>query len=173
MTWQEETIPMLRVLINDNDLTNLTYSDDRLEETLIVAATQVKVDMQFTAYTITVSTNTISPDPAAEPDTDFMHFIVLKAACIIDRGNMRVRAMSAGIEARCGPAVMKTLQTVPAFKDLIELGYCGVYEKSRFEWILGNSTYIRGILSPFTNGNFDPDYYTSSIHDIRVTRYGC
>lgn len=159
MSWQDDAILMLRVLIGDND-SPVTYGDARLEEILIVAAKYVNKDAKFAnTYTVDVNTISISPDPST--DDDFINFLVLKSACIVDNGNARLAAAKSGIEAKCGPAQIKTLNHFQAFNDLLNNGYCKTYEKSLFEYKVGNSSYIRAVLSPFVNSNFDPAIYNS------------
>jgi hypothetical protein len=158
-------------MIGDEDKTE--YSDTRLKEIVSVGAFQANVEIDFGVdYTVNIVTPDISPDPTVSPDVDddFTYLAVLKSACLIDRGNMRIAAMSAGIEAKCGPAVMKTLQRVDGFKTLIEMGYCASYEDLKYEYELGNAAYIRAILSPFVNGEFDAEDYNSSIYSNRTFR---
>ncbi len=168
MGWQDTTIIMLRILINDDDCANYEYSDNRLLTVLGLAAHYVNSEIDFgTTYTVDVLTPSISPDPTSIPDEDFLNFVVLKAACIIDRGNMRVAAMSAGVEARCGPAVMRTLRRMDAFKTLIDNGFCAAYEQLRLEYKTGTGRSIRAVLSPFVNKSFDPESYGTDGYNER------
>ena len=62
MTWKNDVTKMVRVLINDLDET--TYTDARIEEVAIVSAYSVYSSISFeNTYTITLSTETIAPDP--------------------------------------------------------------------------------------------------------------
>lgn len=161
MAWQDEMIPMLRALINDWEPTH-EYSDARLESLLCVAAHYSISDVSFeTTYTISVSDTSISPDPTTDNDTTFINLVVLKAACIIDKGNMRLAAMTAGLKATCGPAVMDTLSRMPGFSTLIDKGYCASYEELSKQIAFGDTRLIRAIMSPFTNSNFDPSIYVN------------
>jgi len=154
MAWQDDMLTILRVLINDTDCGSPEYSDDRLFNVLIVAAHYVVDEISFdNDYTVDISARTISPTP----DASFINLVVLKAACIIDKGNMRLAAMSAGIEARCGPATMRTLRRMDGFKILLDNGYCAAYEHAKLEHKMGRS--IEAILSPFINSDFDPSHY--------------
>lgn len=158
MAWQDEAIPMLRVLINDNDITNLTYSDDRLEEILVVAAMYVNQDVSFsTTYTINVSTVSISPDPVT--NSDFLSLMVMRAACLTDWGTYRQKALLAGVKARCGPAVLETMNHLDGFKELLTKGPCASYEVLKTQHQFGNTEHIRAVLSPFRGNNFDPTDY--------------
>lgn len=154
LLWQSSAILILRGLINDFSTTP-TYTDNRLLDILLIAALQVKKEYIFdTSYTINITKGTISPDPSS--DETFLYLVPLKAACIIDRGNLRIAAMTAGLEAKCGPAVMKTMNRMDGFKTLMEVGYCKAYEEAKFQLQLGNTRHLKGILSPFINDVFDP-----------------
>lgn len=152
---------MLRVLINDIDITNLTYSDDRLEELLVVSARYVQQDITFTTtYTISVSDVTITPDPV--DNEAFGNFVVLKAACLTDWSTYRQKALIAGVRARCGPTSLDVLgEHLAGFQTLLDKGPCAAYEDMKMKYQFGNPRAIRAILSPFRGNNFDPTYLSS------------
>jgi hypothetical protein len=156
MSWQDETIPMLRVLINDLSASP-TYSDDRLEQTLIVAAKLVyqDIDISYT-YTISIENVSISPDPTTNSDDAFLNFIVLKAACIADQSTFRTKAALEGIRAALGPASLSVGGHLPGFKTLLELGPCATYTEMKEQFEFGNVNIVKGILSPFVGNRFDP-----------------
>ena len=155
--WQDEAIPLLRIIINDMDEANYEFSDNRLITTLLGAARYVEQEMMFdNDYVVSFGSQVITPDPADEGDDAFINFMVLKAACMIDIGNARVAAMTAGLEAKCGPAVMKTLKQMEGFGTLLSQGSCATYEQLKKEYVFGNVEWARGILSPFSNKNFLP-----------------
>ncbi len=170
--WQDETIPLLRILIDDFDPATYTFSDQRLDQTLIAAAQYINMDIEFdVTYTITTSTLTISPDPAdVTVDQVFMNFMVLKAACIIDVSSARTAAMTAGLEAKCGPAVMRTLRRMDGFGTLLDKGSCALYDEAKLQHQFGNVKWIKGILSPFVNSTLFPSLFTTSgpYYDPRV-----
>ena len=156
MVWQDTMVVLLRNIINDVSDT-AEYSDGRLEEVLAVAAHFVIQELNFDyTYTVTVATCSISPDPDTNGDTAFMNLVVLKAACIIDQGQYRTKALAAGVKIRCGPAVLETLQHLKGFKELLEVGPCAAYETLKRDWQLGNARLCKAILSPFVGNNFDP-----------------
>ena len=135
-------INMLRVLIDDNAYQGTyVYTDTRLREVLVTAAMYVCQEIEFdTDYDVDVVYSTITPDPYTNGDKTFMNMVTLKAACIIDQGNFRQRAVIAGLEAKCGPAIMKTVQHLQGFKDLLELGPCAMYEQLKEERKFGSDT---------------------------------
>jgi hypothetical protein len=159
--WAGATINMLRVVIDDNAYQgSYKYTDTRLRQVLVTAAMYVCQEITFdTTYTIDVIDSTISPDPYTNDDKIFMNMIVLKAACLIDHSNFRQRSFTAGLEAKCGPATMRTLNHLQGFKDLIELGPCNMYEKLKEEQQFGGdalNSVVHFILSPFVGDDFDP-----------------
>ena len=58
-----------------------------------------------------------------------MNLTVLKAACLADLSTYRTKAAMAGLKARCGPAVLETLEYTKGFKELLEFGPCKAYEE--------------------------------------------
>ena len=168
MAWDTTMVSMMRTLIQDFDSTYFTYS--RLKEILVVAAQYVitEVDLSVT-YTINIVTPSISPDPttASPVDNAFVNLAVMKAACLIDRGSLRSAALLSGLEARCGPAMMKTLQRMDGFNTLIIQGYCATYEELKQQYRFGNISWCQGFLSPFISSNFFPDLVDPNL-DHRV-----
>ena len=61
MAWQTEMTRILRYMLNDLDSASYAYSDDRLEETIIVAAQLVLHEIDFDKdYTVDVGALTLS-----------------------------------------------------------------------------------------------------------------
>ena len=48
MAWQSEMVRIVRHLINDLDSTNYSFTDDRLEELILVASQLVLTTLDFT-----------------------------------------------------------------------------------------------------------------------------
>lgn len=153
-TWLDHTIIPLRVIIGDYKA-EPTYTDERLHELMIVAATLVKQEISFTtSYTVSVPLLTITPDPV--DDEDFRIFIVLKAACLADQSTFRAKALLEGIRAALGPASLSVAGNLKGFQYLLENGPCKTYQEMKTQYIFGNAAYVRAILSPFAGNNFDP-----------------
>lgn len=158
--WQDTAIPILRTLLNDAACGEATYSESRLEELCIAAAHFNVQELPFeTTYTVSIPNASITPDP--ESDVTFINFMVLRAACISDHGLFRERALLSGIEARCGPTVLRTMQHVAGFQTLLLEGPCKAFQELKNSFIFGNTNIIRAVLSPFTGNEFQPDigYY--------------
>ena len=159
MAWTTTLVTSLRVIIGDMD--SVSFTDARLQTILAVGATYVNSEINWAVtYTMDICDPSISPDPTltATLNEDFSNFTVLKAACLLNLGELRTAAIKAGIEAKCGPAVLKTGKHSDGFKQLIEVGPCKMYEdlsnRYRFEAFNTNSAF--GVLSPFVNDDFLP-----------------
>jgi hypothetical protein len=172
MAWSTKMTTMLRILINDADVP-YTYSDTRIKEVLAVAAHYVKEEIDFdTIYTVTISTPDITPDPTASATQDdvFVNFIVLKAACIVDFSTFRTESLRSGVEARMGPAVLRTMDRLKGFSELLNKGPCAAYDALKAEHEFGNAQVCRVILSPFVGNQFDPDSLSHISTGDRVFR---
>lgn len=170
MTWQDITIPMLRVLIGDMGETP-TYSDDRLIQILLVSAMFVKNEISFsTTYTIDIINETISPDPST--DEVFLTLFVMYAACAADISTYRSKALLDGISARCGPVSMTVNGHSRSFKDLLSMGPCATYAAMKTAYLFDGGqagAFCHAILSPFIGNNFDPANLASeSLEDNRA-----
>jgi len=158
MSWKNEIPIIVRVWINDLSETP-TYSDDRLEQLIAVAAQYVKREINFSnTYTIDTVKLTITPDPTQleSPDQDFIGFVALKAACLLDQSTFRTKAASEGIRAALGPASLSVGGNLKGYQTILEMGPCAMYQDLRLQYEIGNANGIKSILSPFVGNKFDP-----------------
>ena len=157
--WKSEMVRILRYLINDLDVSP-TYSDDRLEETLLVASQFVINDVSFSVtYSVDVDECSLSPDPTSAPkDNPFINLACLKAACIIDRGVFRDKARQAGILIKSGSEQINTTGMLDGYKHLLDKGYCAVYAEAKKDFLFGGGTVGEAIITPFSS----PNVYTGS-----------
>ena len=158
MSWQLEIPIIVRVWISDLDA-NPTYSDDRILQVITVAAQNVSREVSFvTDYTIDVVNNTISPDPtlSSSDDPDFVALVALKAACILDQSTYRTKAVNEGIKTSLASATLQTAGNLKGYKDLLDVGPCGMYSKLRQEFEMGNPSIVQAVLGPFVGNRFDP-----------------
>lgn len=159
MSWQLEIPIIVRALINDLG-DEPVYSDERIQQLVVVAAQYVTREVNLNIeYNINVVNPDIVPDPTLleNKDLDFISFVALKSACFLDQSSLRTRAASEGIKAGLGPA---TISVGPngSYQFLLLHGPCKSYEDFRIDYELGNTSLLRGILSPFVGNNFDPSY---------------
>lgn len=145
MSWQDELIPVLRVYIDDL-ASPYTYTDGRLEQVALASAYVLlnEADLNM-SYTISMSSESISPDPAS--DTAFINLMAMKSACFILKGELKL-AQKYGISITDGPssvsggkrldAVQKAYDDMTKRFDMFKLRY------------LANKT-GEAVMTPFTN----------------------
>ena len=157
MAWQQQVIPIVRVLLNDVTSPH-TMTDQRLEQLCAVSA-HIVVSELYTNfdYKINIAARTISPDPYTSEDTAFMNLMSLKAACISDISSFRTEVARAGIKAKLGPAVLETVERLPGFRTLLAKGPCALYDELKQQIAFGNADLCKVVLSPFVSNSFDPD----------------
>jgi len=162
MAWNIELPIMVRTLINDISDQPI-YSDERLIQTLTVAAKYVQFDVVLDyTYNIDVTSNTISPDPTDNKDEIFVGLVCLKAACIIDQSTLRTKAAMEGIRAALGPASLSVNGNIEGLKVILQQGPCGAYDELTSHWDVKEATAVKAILSPFVGNKFDPRFLNSS-----------
>ena len=107
MAWQSEMVRIVRHLINDLDSTNYSFTDDRLEELILVASQLVLTTLDFTnEYTVDVDALTLNPDPTTgTKDDSFINLVSLKAACVVLGSEVRSNALNS-ISLRDGPSAI-------------------------------------------------------------------
>jgi hypothetical protein len=156
MSWQTDVPSLVRVLIND--LTDLpTYSDDRLIQTILVAARYVQFDVVLdNSYQVDNINQIITPDPTINKDEIFLCLLGLKTACIIDQSTFRSKAALEGVRAALGPALLSVNNHLSGFKEILEHGPCKLYADLTEHWDVENATAVAAILSPFVGNKFDP-----------------
>ena len=84
MAWQNEMVRIVRHLINDLDSSNYTFTDDRLEESVLVAAQLLLKEVDFdNTYTIDTDALDMSPDPTTltTKDDAFINLASLRIKC--------------------------------------------------------------------------------------------
>lgn len=149
MVWTNEIVRIVRFLIND--ITSATYSDDRLEETILVAAQLLLDTMDFNnTYTVDVDTAVLSPDPTTltTKDNMFINALALKTACIVLGSEVKTLAAQ-NYRIKDGPSSIDSTMAYQAthqlYKDL-----CDKLEKFLFDYRAGNSIAGQAILTPYT-----------------------
>ena len=145
---------IVRHLVNDVDSDSYTFSNNRLETTILVAAQLCQMNIDFAnTYTINVENCTLSPDPtdSSTVDNPFITLICLRAACIIIGSEIRSESGNA-ISIKDGPSaidlrgVTQTLTVI--YKDL-----CEKYEHLLLEYRAGSSIAGQAILGPYSPGS--------------------
>lgn len=153
MSWQGQMGTMVRVLVNDVDPENYTYSNNRIESTILVAAQMAQISDTFASkYDVNVETCLLSPDPTDDPeDPAFITLVSLKAACIILQGEYK-KAADCAIYVKDGPSALDK-RGVPAALGMMQKDVCARYDQLLLEYRAGNSIAGTAILGPYSAGS--------------------
>lgn len=158
--WEVEIPIIVRTLINDMGATPL-YSDDRINQAAVVAANYVQQEVNLsTTYTIDILEIAISPDPSVSStrDNDFISFLALRTACLLDQSTFRTKAALEGIKTNLGPASLAIGGNLAGYKTILDQGPCALYQQLTLDYNVGNASAVQAILSPFVGNKFDPSY---------------
>jgi len=160
MAWQETMTIMVRTLINDLDETNYTYSGERIEQTILVAAQLVNSAADFqNTYVPDLTQLTLSPDPTTAPaDNDYVNLVSLKAACIIASNEAKTSAGDA-LLVKDGPSTIDTRTSSGSMLN-ISKDLCGRYHDMLVDYKAGKSIAGQSILGPNSPASWN--YYKSS-----------
>jgi|TARA_R110000744_G_scaffold29889_2_gene71073 hypothetical protein len=145
---------IVRHLVNDVDSSSYTFSTDRLETTILVAAQLMIMNVDFNnTYDINVETSTLSPDPTDTDTKDdpFIALACLRAACIIVGSEIRKESGNA-ISIKDGPSAID-LRGVTSTLIVIYQDLCKKYEEALLDYRAGNSVSGQSILGPYSPGS--------------------
>ena len=165
MAWQNEMVIMLRHVVNDLDSSSYSFTDDRLEESILVSAQLVSTEIDFeNTYTIDVDGLILTPDPTALADKDdaFINLVVLKASCVILGSEVRSNALNS-IALKDGPSSID-LRGITSGLTTLYQHLCEKYEASVMQYKAGSSIAGQAILSPYSPGS---DAVRGSYRDSR------
>jgi hypothetical protein len=163
MSWQAEITTIVRYLVDDVDATQ-TYSDGRLETTIVVAAQQVQDDLDFiNVYAADIPGTGISPDPTTPTrDNTFINLVSLKAACMIDKASYRT-AIGQGIKVKDGSSSIDTTGSFGGHQFLLENGNCAEYETAKLEYkMYPGEGYAGGVPGEAVVGPYRTLFYNSN-----------
>ena len=155
MSCQNELVKMLRYIIDDVDCS--AYTDDRLEETIIVSAQFVNLEIDFDkTYTIDVDQLILTPDPTdAVKDDAFINLVVLKAGCIVLTGEAKAKALEA-LKMKDGPVEIDTSHRHRALETQAKQ-MCEAYQKTKLQYVTGTGRTGQAVMTPFTFERFGYD----------------
>lgn len=154
MAWQTELVRMIRHMVDDLG-SSPTYSDDRLEELVILSAQKINGEIDLDRdYSIDLDELILSPDPTVSPkDNGFINLIVLKAACIIDQSEAR-KAAGQGIAITDNRSSIDLRGRAGTRLALLKEGWCKSYAQAKFEYQAGMGAMAgHAVLSPFRTGD--------------------
>jgi hypothetical protein len=152
---------VVRYLIDDVDPNNYTYSDHRIETTILVAGQLTQGDVSFpNNYNINVENCTLSPDPTdtTPEDRAFITLICLRSACIIVGSAIRSESGNA-ISIKDGPSAID-LRGVTGTLSVLYKDLCAKYETALLAYktsaLVGDTDgniVGQGILGPYSPGS--------------------
>lgn len=146
MAWEDEALPLLRILIGDS-LAPYVYCDSRLLDIFVGTARLVAMDVSFeTCYTIILSTSTISPDPSDDPA--FIPLVCLRAAYIVSSSEFREKSMSA-VTITDGPSTISLAGIVSGLKARMDQ-LSKDYGKAKLQYAMGNAIGCQAVITPTT-----------------------
>jgi hypothetical protein len=153
MSWQGQMGTIVRHLVNDLNSSSYTYSDDRIETSILVASQLMIMNVDFNnTYDINVESCRLSPDPtdSATKDNAFITLSCLRAACIIIGSEIRSESGNA-ISIKDGPSAID-LRGVTATLTVLYKDLCEKYEHLLLEYRAGSSIAGHAILGPYAPG---------------------
>lgn len=175
MSWDVDMTLMVRTLISDLDPVSPTYTDARIQQVIVVAATYVQQEANLDKqYSINITIPSITDDPTIAPNKDeiFVGLTCLKSACILDQSTFRTKAAIDGVRASLGSASIGVSSNLSGFKTILDQGPCAMYHTLLNDWNIGNATAVQAILSPFIGNTFDPRYLSRANYSNPDNLYG-
>lgn len=157
MAWQDEMTTIVRTMVNDTSTTAPTYTDDRVQGCIVVAARLVEMELDFRyVYKGDVIAVDITPDPTDSTsvpptrDENFINLACCKAASIIDRGSAMAAANQA-IMVKDSTSVIDLRDAFKAKLSLLEKGWSAVYDDMKEEYVnaQGAGTVGAIVMGPF------------------------
>lgn len=155
MSWSDEMVPVVRVLINDLG-SPTTYTDSRLEEVIVVAAQLLLKEIDWDkTYVISISASSITPDPTSDARDDaFINLVCLKAASFIYDSEAKTASVM-GIRITDGPSTIDISGRLSSSLALSEK-FREDFRRAKIEYLAGNSRAGHAILTPYTNRIYNP-----------------
>lgn len=170
MSWRGEMVTIVRHLINDLDPSSYTYTDSRLETTILVSAQIVLTEIDFeNQYIVDVERCYLTPDPTdpatglstANKDDGFINLVSLKTACFILGSEMKTQALNA-VRVSDGPSSIDYTAVAANIKFLYEHA-CNQYQEYKFNYAAGNNAVGKAIISPYAPGSDIAFRYESTV----------
>lgn len=158
MSWKTDCVGMLRVMCDDTDPNNYTYSDDRMLQILVVSAKLLLQQADFTTvYTISFDTLEVTPDFTISPNIDqpFENLLLLRAACLIDTGETR-QAAKRGFSFKDDTQAYDGRGVAAARAEIMKSGgWCKQYETALEDYQNGLIGEVgAAIISPFRTSGY-------------------
>ena len=158
MSWQNEMTIIVRHIIGDLDSENYTFSDSRIEESIVVAAQLIHNEMEFFVdYTIEVDQRSLTPDPtttAVSPsnkDDDFIALCCLRSGLLLTNSLLRTYALKA-FSIRDGSSAIDMRGVVAGLK-IVNDDLTAKYQDIKLSYEMGKYGFGKSILGPYSPGS--------------------
>lgn len=139
---------MIRHMIDDLDASN--FSDNRLEESILVNAQMLKGEVQLiNDYVIEVDNRTMTPDPTLmnPKDDNFIALCCLKTAIMCTRGLVKIYAMKS-FSIKDGPTSLDMRGVVVGLQKILD-DLNEKYDELKTNYIF-NENLGKAILAPYS-----------------------
>lgn len=156
MSWDTELVDKLRMIINDLDSSNYTWTDSQLKKFIIISASFLDSELsQWTTvtggpYSFDYTNLTISPDPTSSSTNDgFENLIVYRAAMIIAKSDLKKLSLTAGWKIVDDRSTLDGTQALNYAKESVNY-FENSFKDALKEFKIGNTTVSEAILSPYS-----------------------
>ena len=153
MAWQNEMALIVRHLVNDLDSSSYTFTDSRIEESVLVSAQLAALEVDFeNTYAIEVDSLSLSPDPtdSTNKDDSFINIVCLKTAQMLLGSELKTHSLNA-ISLRDGPSALDLRGIVSGLKILFD-DTNKKYDEAKMQYNL-NGLVGLAILVPYSPGS--------------------
>lgn len=151
MSWSTELTERLRYYLNDYDATLYKWTDTQLQKFLLIAASELVMEVPRldAGYAIDVGNLTITPDPVTSGHEAFSNLMVLKAACIIGRSDLKKAAASGGFKIVDDKSTIDTTNVIASYKAAAT-EFCEAYKSALNEFERSNQFTGGAVFGPYT-----------------------
>ena len=149
MAWKTELVQIVRNVVGDISIDAPTYSDERLQEIILVSAQLLQGELDFSQdYTIDVDECTLSPDPTLlTKDNAFINLVALRSSCIIANSEFRTAANKA-YNFVDGPSKIDGRDVAESLHKFAQT-ICQAFDNAKKAYRAGNSISGAIIVSPY------------------------
>jgi hypothetical protein len=154
MAWKTEITTLVRNLIGDTDLTSVTYTDERLQESILSSAQLIQGEMTFgNTYTVDIDQCILTPDPTLNTkDNTFINLLALRTACTLLRSEAKTAALQA-VNFVDGPSKIDGRGASDGIAELAKSA-CQMYEDAKHDYKVGGNSVGAIIVTPYNVYNY-------------------
>ena len=158
MSWDTSAVQTVRYMIGDVD-TPQKYTDARLKTACVIAANLINNDISlYNTYTISVSGETISPDPTSDPvDLRFVDMIATRASILILQGELKIYANNS-VKIVDGPSSIDMAGVFANTQKLLT-DLSQNYSMMKNMYSMNGDGYGKTVMTPTINTSVCEDYY--------------